>query len=444
MNKKTFLSAVVQHIRSKEAKESVKAELEHHIHESSDRLIKKGYSKNEAEHLAVQQMGNPSSLGIEFKKLYRPKIEWRLICLFLIVLGLGYLPLIILKDVDVGFSQDLSITSLKRSIYVLMGILIAIILCIFNYRKWQRYAWYFFGVGTLILIVANSGDLFESFIITINGRPFFDFIVFTVDTSIALPFFLIAWASIVNNLKVKFWKLCMFIFISTFLYMNTINISLFMMYLFMLLLMYLNSNRTHKIKIVMVSLCSGVLAFLTIKNMKFYNITDITDRIMGLLQPENDPNGAGYTYIQIKMLLSQTTWGFQPITDEIYFSIPWLYSELVLLFLTYTFGWGFAVLLLVILTLIIVNIAFIATQVADPFGKQLIIGAATIYAFQLFYNVGMSFGFLPLAGISLPFISYGNAPIFINAIMIGIVLSVYRRKDLVANMDKKSNPSLSR
>jgi cell division protein FtsW (lipid II flippase) len=43
----------------------------------------------------------------------------------------------------------------------------------------------------------------------------------------------------------------------------------------------------------------------------------------------------------------------------------------------------------------------------------------------------MVLGFFPLTTMSLPFISYGLMPTVLNAIVIGAVLSVYRRKDLV-------------
>ena len=59
-----------------------------------------------------------------------------------------------------------------------------------------------------------------------------------------------------------------------------------------------------------------------------------------------------------------------------------------------------------------------------------LIGAVALYTVQLVSNIAMTLGLFPITSISLPFISYGLMPILFNAFLIGIVLSVYRRKDL--------------
>ena len=72
-------------------------------------------------------------------------------------------------------------------------------------------------------------------------------------------------------------------------------------------------------------------------------------------------------------------------------------------------------------------------QIKDPYGKLLLAGAVALYAVQLATNIGMSLGLFPVIAMSLPFISYGLMPTLLNAILIGVVLSVYRRKDITAN-----------
>ena len=75
----------------------------------------------------------------------------------------------------------------------------------------------------------------------------------------------------------------------------------------------------------------------------------------------------------------------------------------------------------------------IAHKIHDPYGKLLLIGAVALYTVQLVSNIGMTFGFFPITSISLPFISYGLMPILFNAFLMGVVLSVYRRKDLTSS-----------
>jgi len=53
--------------------------------------------------------------------------------------------------------------------------------------------------------------------------------------------------------------------------------------------------------------------------------------------------------------------------------------------------------------------------------------------------VGMIVGFFPMTNMSLPFISYGLMPVLLNAFLIGIVLSIYRRKDLLSTNTVHAN-----
>ena len=66
-----------------------------------------------------------------------------------------------------------------------------------------------------------------------------------------------------------------------------------------------------------------------------------------------------------------------------------------------------------------------------------------VYTVQLVGNVGMIVGFFPMTNMSLPFISYGLMPILLNAFLIGIVLSIYRRKDLMVTNTLHGNQQQS-
>lgn len=70
----------------------------------------------------------------------------------------------------------------------------------------------------------------------------------------------------------------------------------------------------------------------------------------------------------------------------------------------------------------------ISLSIKEPFGKLLVIGGVTLFATQFIYSVGMTFGMLPIVSMALPFMSYGLMPIVLNAFIVGIALSVYRRK----------------
>ena len=85
MNAKEFLNNVSKEIKYKPANKPITEELESHIEEAKKDYLCKGYSANEAEEMAVEQMGNAKKIGKELNKIHRPKLEWVLIGLIIIL-----------------------------------------------------------------------------------------------------------------------------------------------------------------------------------------------------------------------------------------------------------------------------------------------------------------------------------------------------------------------
>jgi rod shape determining protein RodA len=66
----------------------------------------------------------------------------------------------------------------------------------------------------------------------------------------------------------------------------------------------------------------------------------------------------------------------------------------------------------------------------DLFGTMLAGGVATMWTFQLFVNVGMTMGIMPITGLTLPFISFGGSSMLVNFIGVGLLLNVHMRRYL--------------
>lgn len=63
-------------------------------------------------------------------------------------------------------------------------------------------------------------------------------------------------------------------------------------------------------------------------------------------------------------------------------------------------------------------------------GSYIIIGIVSMLVFQIFENVGMMIGIMPLTGITLPFISYGGTSLLINMLAMGLVMSIRMHDDV--------------
>ncbi len=104
--------------------------------------------------------------------------------------------------------------------------------------------------------------------------------------------------------------------------------------------------------------------------------------------------------------------------------IPYPYSDSIFVVIGEEFGFQGSAVLLLLYFLLIYRMIIIAFQCYDLKGSYIIIGIVSMFVFQIFENIGMMIGLMPITGITLPFISYGGTSLLLNMLCIGIVFSI--------------------
>lgn len=104
--------------------------------------------------------------------------------------------------------------------------------------------------------------------------------------------------------------------------------------------------------------------------------------------------------------------------------IPYPYSDSIFVVVGEEFGFIGSSVLLLLYFLLIYRMILISIQTDHLGGSFIIIGIVSMFVFQIFENIGMLIGIMPLTGITLPFISYGGSSLLINMLSVGIVLSI--------------------
>ena len=66
----------------------------------------------------------------------------------------------------------------------------------------------------------------------------------------------------------------------------------------------------------------------------------------------------------------------------------------------------------------------------DEYGKLIATGLVTLFSLQVIINIGMTIGFLPIVGLTLPLISYGGSSLIITLVYIGFLLNIGMRRSL--------------
>jgi rod shape determining protein RodA len=156
-------------------------------------------------------------------------------------------------------------------------------------------------------------------------------------------------------------------------------------------------------------------------------------RILTFLNPDRDPLGSGYHIIQSKIAVGSGMLvgkGFLKGTQNALDFLPEQHTDFIFTVLAEEWGFIGAILLLLAFLLFITWGFRIAQRSRDAFGKILAVGVTCMIAWQVFINIGMVMGLMPVVGVTLPFISYGGSSIISMMLGVGLMLNVSMRQFL--------------
>ncbi len=160
-------------------------------------------------------------------------------------------------------------------------------------------------------------------------------------------------------------------------------------------------------------------------------------RIMVLFDPNVDPFGSGYHVIQSKISIGSGGFIGQGLfagTQSQLNFLPENHTDFIFSVIGEEFGFVGAIFLLFLYFLLLYRAIVISQSSGDPFGSLMACGIFSMWLFQVFINVGMTLGIMPVTGIPLPFISYGGSALMVNMVCAGILMNIYlRRKKLMFN-----------
>ena len=159
-------------------------------------------------------------------------------------------------------------------------------------------------------------------------------------------------------------------------------------------------------------------------------------RIRILIDPTQDPLGAGYHIIQSTIAQGSgglTGKGWLNGTQSQLDFVPERTTDFIFSVFSEEFGMVGNVLLLLLFSLIIARGLYIASQAQSTFSR-LLAGSITLTFFiYIFVNIGMVSGILPVVGVPLPLISYGGTSMVAILLGFGILMSIHTHKKLVAS-----------
>ncbi|MBE3551573.1 MAG: rod shape-determining protein RodA [Kyrpidia tusciae] len=161
------------------------------------------------------------------------------------------------------------------------------------------------------------------------------------------------------------------------------------------------------------------------------------DRLMAFrdpvkyLKPDETGNAPGYhTYESLIAVGSGGLWGegFQQGAQTQGRFVPENYTDFIFSVLSEEWGFVGSMTLILLYLIFFYRMILIALGTRDMYGTNLIAGVFSMFFAQVFENIGMNIGIMPITGITLPFMSYGGSSIATSMMAVGLVLSVGLRR----------------
>jgi rod shape determining protein RodA len=157
-------------------------------------------------------------------------------------------------------------------------------------------------------------------------------------------------------------------------------------------------------------------------------------RILTLIDPTQDPLGAGYHTIQSTIAVGSgglTGKGWLHGTQTHLEFIPERHTDFIFAVFSEEFGLIGNAILLTLYTLLIARGLMIAANAPTFFSRLLAATITLMFFTYAFVNMGMVSGILPVVGVPLPFVSYGGTALLTLFIGVGILMSVHSHRRLV-------------
>ncbi len=157
------------------------------------------------------------------------------------------------------------------------------------------------------------------------------------------------------------------------------------------------------------------------------------NRLTAFLDPEFDPDGASYNLLQSQIAIGAgglTGQGWTQGTQTNLNLVPEQQTDFIFTALAEEFGFVGAVGLLGLYGWMIFRMWRIAHTARDLFGTFLCVGLMSMFLFQIFQNIGMTLGIMPITGIPLPFMSHGGSSTVVAFGSVGLILNVGARRHM--------------
>lgn len=447
MGLEEYMGALKGQIRDKSARILVSDEISAHIEEQADSYLKAGMDREEALSKAVEDMGDPVSVGADLDRIHRPHMEWRylIFIMFISVLSIviQYLIAINMDSRSITGNAFLDI-SRRHIIGIIAGIIAMFLVYRIDYTVLLGRSRLIGGIFMAIVTLAGI-----AFGIRINGSSGLIRIGFASFSLRALMMLYIPiFAGILYELRGKGkWVMARIVFwmilpvISPFFTGDLSIPSALFILLEETVLIFIAVHKnwydidkrivyggfTAVFAAIIVAGTAFILRLNTYQSARFANwLANI-----GIGNSITDDSGVNYINAQLgKVFAHSAIIGKSDEAVRIMSDIPGYWTDLVMGSIVAIGGLAMVAGIIICMLALATYMIIISVRQKNNLGYITGCACGIVVALQSISNILIVFGLLPMTGSTLPIFTSSISYCIVDYAMIGMVLSIYRYKDI--------------
>ncbi len=356
---------------------------------------------------------------------YWRRVDWLLAVALALLLAVG---LTEIYGVSLGRGGVSLLAFRKQIIFTVVGLIGWLALSFSDYHRWRSYANYLYGLAIILLV---SVLFFGS---SINGtKGWFNLFGMGIQPVELVKIILIIYLSSFfssrtirtdqtkNLIKSGLATVVLMILV---LLQPDFGSALLLGAIWLIYILLLGFDRKYLLGLVILGFVGALGAWL-------FLFTDIQkNRVRSFVDPKQAALGQSYNINQAMIavgsgrLLGRGV-GFGSQTQLKF--LPEAQTDFIFAVIAEERGFLGTGLVLVLFGLIIYRSLNILPKVKDDFGSLVVVGGVGLIAIEVFVNIGMNIGILPVVGIALPLVSYGGSSLVSSLLLLGLVNSVIVR-----------------
>jgi rod shape determining protein RodA len=327
----------------------------------------------------------------------------------------------------------------RQAVYAAIGFLIALVLMRFDYSRLREYKYGFYGLMIVLNIVVFGMPEIEGSRrwIPLPGFEFQSSEFGKVLLIVALAGFLVDRSRRLHERRTTA-RIMLLALIPAMLVIPQPDLGTGMVYVAIgfMVLVVAGTSWKQLTGLVTLFVCAIVIALVAAPALGVHPLSKYqTERLTGFLNPSSNPQNQTYQIGQSLIAIGsgeKTGRGVANATETKLDFLPAPNTDFIFAAIGETYGFVGAAIVLSLYALLIWRALRIMTMSKNLYGTVIAGGILAMLMFQIFVNVGMTVGIMPITGVPLPLISYGGSSVVVTFIAFGLLQSIHIQGRLAA------------